>query len=54
MADDKEKVETEILNVKEQIFYQEKPIEEVIENIAGNSRTTPPVTSSNSYFPSGW
>lgn len=34
MPDDKEKVETEVLNVKEQIFYQDKPIEEVIEDIA--------------------
>ena len=53
MADDKEKVETDILNVHEQIFYQDKPIEEVIENIAGNSGETP-TSSGNSYFPSGW
>ena len=51
MPDDKEKVETGVLNVKEQIFYQDKPIEEVIEDIAGSGSTT---TSGNSYFPSGW
>ena len=52
MPDDKEKVETKVLNVKEQIFYQDKPIEEVIEDIAGNGRT--PSSDVNSYFPSGW
>lgn len=53
MPDDKEKVETEVLNVKEQIFYQDKPIEEVIEDIAGSGGGTPS-SDVNSYFPSGW
>lgn len=52
MPNDKEKVETEVLNVKEQIFYQDKPIEEVIEDIAGNDGGTS--SDVNSYFPSGW
>ena len=53
MNKDKEKVETDILNVQEQIFYQDKPIEEIIENIATNKESTS-TTGGNSYFPSGW
>ena len=49
--DDKTKIDIEIIDVKEQIFYKDKPIEEVIEDIAGSGSTT---TSGNSYFPSGW
>ena len=50
--DDKTKIDIEVIDVKEQIFYKDKPIEEVIENITGRSSST--TTSSNSYFPSGW
>ena len=50
--DDKTKIDIEVIDVKEQIFYKDKPIEEVIENITGRSSST--TTSGNSYFPSGW